>query len=141
MRVSQSTLRVPKAMLKRSLSDEENDSSLEEDEWERLIKRPKEGQFDHVFDYHPSVLDCFAPTSENCRHCGEDISDHHYYTVEKYWDTMTCISMLRCDRKIYRSYFHKYSITSVEGKMYEYETFLDSHCHDTWELNEGRKTQ
>lgn len=128
-------------MHKRLIVDLEQEFDQEEIEFHELIKRPKPGQYTHYLDYHPTVVDIFAPNYQFCRHCEEPISEHHFYTIEKYWDTMTPLSILRCDRKMFRSYFHKYTLTSSDGKAYEYETFLDSYMYDTSDLFEGRKTQ
>lgn len=130
MFVSQSTLRAPEAMKKRV---------YEADLDEELTKKYKVTEWDECLDLYPSVCDLFNPTRQNCRYCDEPIQDHHYYSIEKYWDDMQPVSVLRCDRVIIRTYFAHLKIFAQPTD--HYRLFLASHKYDLYEINEGRKTQ
>lgn len=111
------------------------------EEEEDLVKRRKKDSYDMFRDFHPSVISPLTPTEQYCRHCDEPVADHHYYTYENYWNTWETVALLRCDRKIMRSYFQVFKMTDAMGNAYDYERLTHSCTIDVYELNEGRKTQ
>jgi len=112
---------------------------LEHDIDEELTKKVKENDWEEFMDYHPCAVNEWQAAAQDCRHCGEPMQDHHYYTIEKYWDTMEIISVLRCDRKVNRVYYAKLRIYEQPTKYYR--LMVTSSMYDAKELYEGKWTQ